>query len=261
MVSCIILAAGEGKRLRPYTQNCPKCTVPFLNKPLIFFQDRTLKSVGIENISIVTGYEAQQLEYLDYQSYHNHAFHRTNMVHSLLCAREALENALDDIIISYGDIVYEQNNLEKVLQASGDITVMIDDEWYALWSIRNEDPMNDAETLKLNEHDDIIEIGKKPKSLKDIQGQYTGLFKISHSKISELLAFYDQLDRYQSYDGKDFWNMYMTTLLQLLIDNGWNIKPVHVQNGWLEIDTVTDLLTYENMEAEGRLKALWDKNA
>ena len=76
-----------------------------------------------------------------------------------LSARSFLEQAQDDIIISYGDIVYEKKNLETVLRANGDIVVMVDDGWLDLWSIRNENPLNDAETLKYGDKGQIVELG------------------------------------------------------------------------------------------------------
>ena len=54
--------------------------------------------------------------------------------------------------------------------------------------------------------------------------------------------------------------MYMTTFLQLLIDDGWMIMPAHVNHGWLEVDTVEDLKLYEKLSLEGKLDALWKIN-
>jgi choline kinase len=57
-----------------------------------------------------------------------------------------------------------------------------------------------------------------------------------------MVEFYDSLDRTAIYDGKDFDNMYMTSFIQLLIDN--NVFPVHavgINGGWTEVDTPTDL--------------------
>jgi choline kinase len=99
----------------------------------------------------------------------------------------------------------------------------------------------------------VTELGKKPKNYEQIQGQYTGLIKIREDKKSDILAFYNELDRSISYDGKDFDNMYMTSFLQLLIDDRWKVKAVEVSNGWLEIDSVEDLEAYEGMASRGEL--------
>ena len=257
MTDCLILAAGEGVRLRPYTNECPKGLVPFFGKPLISYQIDTLKRCDIQDIAIVTGYKAEKFAIYDFQMFHNKLFASTNMVESLFIARSFLEQAKGDVIISYGDIVFQKNNLESILAADGDIVVMIDDGWLDLWSARNENPLNDAETLKYGKQGQIIELGKKPNSLIDIKGQYTGLIKISHQKIDDFNDFYDQLDRNLLYDGKSFEQMYMTSFLQLLIDAGWMIMPAHVKHGWLELDTVEDLQIYEQLSLEGRLNDLW----
>ena len=78
---------------------------------------------------------------------------------------------------------------------------MVDDAWLDLWSARNEDPLNDAETLKYDDCGAIIELGKKPASLESIQGQYTGLLKVPKNKLKEFISFYDNLDRQSLYDG------------------------------------------------------------
>ena len=56
---------------------------------------------------------------------------------------------------------------------------MVDDGWLDLWSVRNDNPLDDAETLKYGRNGQIIELGRKPKSLGEIESQYTGLIKIS----------------------------------------------------------------------------------
>ena len=45
----------------------------------------------------------------------------------------------------------------------------------------------------------------------------------------------------------------MTSLIQLLINSKWKVKAVLVKNGWLEIDTIKDLSTYEFMADNGTL--------
>jgi len=257
MTHCLILAAGEGTRLRPFTCDRPKGLVALLGKSLVSHQIDTLKTCGIENIAIATGYKAEKFAALGHQMFHNEFFASTNMVESLFAARLFLEQAKGDVLISYGDIVYQQKNLQSILDTDGDIVVMVDDGWLELWSARNENPLNDAETLKYGKQGQIIELGKKPTCLEDIHGQYTGLIKIPFQKIADFISFYDQLDRASHYDGRTFMQMYMTSFLQLLIDAGWMVLPAHVSHGWLEVDTVEDLQLYEQLSMEGKLNALW----
>ena len=245
----IILAAGQGVRLRPYTDHQPKCMVPFQEKPIIDRILETAQQCGIENVAVVTGYQKSKLEThlsnRNIQFFHNPDFDKTNMVTSLFCAQEAMT---DDIIISYSDIVYTQPVLNALLEAKGKISVVVDKDWRRLWEIRMENPLLDAETLKLDADGNIIELGKKPTCYDEIEGQYVGLIKIAKSSLPEICQFYQGLDQEKSYDGKDFDNMYMTTFLQNIIDSLAPIKAVMIHGGWLEVDTTDDLERYQKYE-------------
>jgi hypothetical protein len=118
-------------------------------------------------------------------------------------------------------------------------------------------PLEDAETLKLD-GDRIIEIGRKPTSYSDIQGQYIGLVKVSAEYVNDFISTWHAMDKNVKYDGKDFDNMYMTSFIQYLIDSGWDIRAAFIDSGWLEVDTVEDLQCYERMNTAGNLKKLYD---
>ena len=86
----IILAAGEGARLRPYTLDRPKCLVELGGKPLLTHQVDVLKTAGIKNITVLTGYRADQIKALGYPTLHNPDYTHTNMVATLMCSAELL---------------------------------------------------------------------------------------------------------------------------------------------------------------------------
>ena len=252
MTQALILAAGQGKRLRPLTNDKPKCLVKLMGKTLLEQQIKTLRKCGIKDIHIVTGYLKEQIENLGLNTSFNERFNSSNMVSSLFSALPFIKNK-GDLIIAYGDIVYEKKNLEALLTCDDEISLMIDVEWLKLWSLRLENPLDDAETLLMDKHDYVTELGKKTKSYKNIQGQYTGLIKIRADRIQAFINFYRSLNKKSIYDGQDFNNMYMTSLIQLLINSKWKVKAVLVKNGWLEIDTIKDLSTYEFMADNGTL--------
>ena len=56
-----------------------------------------------------------------------------------------------------------------------------------------------------------------------------GLTKIKKEFCSTVLSIYDSLDSAAKYDGHDFPNMYMTSLLQEIIDAGYSLKAVPVR--------------------------------
>jgi UDP-N-acetylglucosamine diphosphorylase / glucose-1-phosphate thymidylyltransferase / UDP-N-acetylgalactosamine diphosphorylase / glucosamine-1-phosphate N-acetyltransferase / galactosamine-1-phosphate N-acetyltransferase len=60
----IILAAGEGRRLRPFTVNKPKSMISIAGKPLIRYVIESLAANGIRDIILVVGYRREQV--LDY---------------------------------------------------------------------------------------------------------------------------------------------------------------------------------------------------
>jgi len=252
MTRALILAAGQGTRLRPITDDKPKCLVPFLGRSLLGRQIDTLKELGVNDIHISAGYRADQIVALGFVTSINRKFATTNMVESLFSALSFIKKK-GDLIIAYGDIVYQSNNLQALLNCDDEIALIIDARWRDLWCLRFDNPLDDAETLIMNDDGYVTELGKKPESYDQIEGQYTGLLKIRSDKLEAMVAFYNKLDRFAIYDGKDFNNMYMTSFLQLLVDSGWEAKAVLVKNGWLEIDSEEDLEKYEAMAKEGKL--------
>ena len=99
----------------------------------------------------------------------NPRYFETNMVWTLFSAEEELEG---DLIISYGDIVYSREILQTLLDSKSDISVVIDKDWESYWRARNDNPLDDAETLRLSKNGRILELGQKPQSVDEIQGQY-----------------------------------------------------------------------------------------
>jgi len=234
----ILLVAGEGKRLRPYTLDRPKCMVEIDGSSLIDRQLTVLKAEGLDDIVMIGGYKADMLKREGIKLKINPRYYETNMVWTLFSAKEELEG---DIVVSYGDIVYSREILQALLKSTADIAVTIDKDWESYWRVRNENPLDDAETLKLREDGMISEIGQKPKSLNEIEGQYMGLMKFSAEGVRKIKEVFHTAVDDGNLLGKSVENAYMTDLLQAVIDSGQKITPVHVNGGWVEVDTVDDL--------------------
>jgi choline kinase len=234
----IILAAGEGTRLRPYTLDRPKCMVEIEGKSLIERQLEVLRAANAEPIILIGGYRSEMLVNLGVNLKLNTRYAETNMVWTLFCAEEDFEGGF---ILAYGDIVYSQAVLMALIASDADISTTIDLDWEEYWRARNEDPLEDAETLRLSSDGAILEIGQKPNSISDIDGQYMGLITFSPKGVEILKKVFHNAKNEGSIRGKPPEKAYMTDLLQNILDLGYRIQAVPVHGGWVEVDTVNDL--------------------
>lgn len=239
----IILAAGEGSRLRPLTEHKPKCLVEIASRPLLDWQIGALKKCGIEDIAVVKGYLAHLVERPGVKSYVNESYAATNMVASLWRAEAEFT---DDLVVSYADIIYNAEVLQALVDSAADISVVVDTEWKTYWRERFADPLSDAETLKIDRDGNIANIGQKPKSLDDIDAQYIGLIKFTRKGLEILKDSYRNAVR-MTREGQQAWRQpkpvekaFMTDLLQGLVYEGRALKAVPVFGGWLEIDSMKD---------------------
>ena len=250
----IILAAGRGSRMGNHTNNCPKSLVKLKNIPIIERQITTLKKAGVNDLTILSGYKNKEFEYLGIPQIINPEYESSNMVQSLYCAKE-LFNGNDDLIISYGDIVYEEMVLDKLIADTKEISVIVDKSWHKLWKIRMQNVLSDAETLKLDENNYIMDIGERPTSIKEIEGQYIGLFKIPSQKTLVFFEVYESLLNINSETDKssEIKNIQMTKYLKLLINVGIKLQAEFIDNCWLEIDTANDLKLYHSLHKDNQL--------
>ena len=183
----IILAAGEGKRLKHLTKNCPKCMIRLFGKSLLEHQIETFRKCGIDDITVIKGHRGEMINFSGIKYYDNKHYETTNMVETLFCALHELNGPA---IISYGDIIFEKRVLDKLILSENQISIVVDQNWKEYWSIRMSDINKDVESLKLNSEGDIIDIGQKVEDLEEIGGQYIGLMKFGKNGIENLKEFY-----------------------------------------------------------------------
>jgi len=249
-LKAIILAAGQGNRLKPLTNEKPKCMVELFGKSLIEHQINAYRSCDISDINIVTGFRNDSIIISNVRYFRNGYYETTNMIESLFCAEEILNG---NVIVSYGDIIFEKNVLEQLIQSHDDISVIIDKNWKDYWSIRSKNPLADLESLKLDSKDNIISIGQKVKKLEEIEGQYIGLMKFSENGVNILKDFYHECKKISKKKPNPlnanlpFEKSFMTDLLQGLINSNHKLHSVPIRGGWLELDTISDFEIYQRM--------------
>lgn len=251
MMKAIILAAGQGARLKKYTKNLPKGMLSFMGKTIIERQIELYRACGIESISIVTGFAADKIDYKGVKYFHNERYMETNMVESLLTAREAFE---EDAIVSYSDILFDKAMLKRMMDTEGDFNCAVDDNWQSYWKKRYGRVDFDTESLTIDEKDNITELGLENPPLEQINARYIGLLKFSRGGLETIEDIMDKAhteygEKPWQQSGKPVLQAYMTDLLNAIIASGREVKAIRFKNGWLEFDTNED---YEKAMAWGK---------
>ena len=130
-MKAVILAAGQGTRLRPLTNHLQKCLVRVHGKPIMQYQLECLNRSGIQDCIIVVGYLGEQVQRqfghrfgnvrITYIT--NEVFDRTNNIYSLWLARHELN---DDILLLEGDLLFDEDLLGDLTQAQYTNVAVVD---------------------------------------------------------------------------------------------------------------------------------------
>ena len=251
-MKAIIIAAGQGQRLRPHTAQRPKCMVEVNGKSLIERQVETYRAAGIDEIVIIRGYRGRQIQIPGVRYVDNVDFKENNILESLFCARDEL---VGDVVISYGDITFHPEILNALVTKHSPSMVVVDLDWKQVYEGRDDHPTDQAELCVVEEltYDGsfngtnivhrVIELGKHVTEDNGV-GEFIGLARFTAAAVARLCALYDRArlsgpdSPYQH--ANSLQKAYFTDLLNDAINKGEFIRPFWIKGGWREIDTVQD---------------------
>lgn len=241
-MKAIILAAGKGTRISRYAVGIPKGMLSISGKTIIERQINAYRKKGINDIIVVRGYMSNLIQYKGVKYYDNLDYESTNMVMSLIAARNEFN---DDVIVSYSDILFDKEILDAMVDSPFDISVCVDTEWKDYWEMRYGSITTDIESLRIGENDLIVTLGDPTVNVDDIDARYVGILKFSERGLQKIKEIIDKEsieygNNPWKTSGRPIKQAYMTDLLQALIDNHYPVNCVKTKKGWLEFDTNED---------------------
>ena len=229
----IILAAGRGLRVNRLTKKKPKTLIKISGKSILDYHLIQLTKIGIKNkhISIITGFGSKAFSKYKIKKFVNKNWKLTNMVYSLTKADRWLKNY--NCIVIYGDVLYDYTIINKLIKNKNSFCLANNLNWKKYWKQRFIDPTKDLESFKTDRKKMIIEIGSKVDSIKEVRGQFMGIFKIDPLNW---LKFKNKL--------KDSNYKISTTeiLNKLIKEEKVKIKSIEYKKYWFEIDTYKDFV-------------------
>mgnify|MGYP000409835789 FL=1 len=116
-MKAVVLAAGEGTRLRPLTEDKPKGMVEVAGKPILTHCFEQLADLGADELLVVVGYKKEAIithygdEFQNIPITYAHQREQKGLAHALLTVEEHID---DDFMLMLGDNVF-QANLEDVI--------------------------------------------------------------------------------------------------------------------------------------------------
>ncbi|MFD0154724.1 phosphocholine cytidylyltransferase family protein [Streptomyces sp. NPDC055721] len=237
----LVLAAGAGRRLRPYTETLPKALVPVSGEGTeneLTILDGTLKNfaeIGLTEVAIVVGYrkeavyarkEALEAKYgLTLTLVDNDKAEEWNNAYSLWCAREVLKRG---VILANGDTVHPVSVEKTLLAARGDGKKII----LALDTVKK---LADEEMKVITAEGKGVQRITKLMDPATATGEYIGVTLIEAEAAEELA---DALKATFERDP----DLYYEDGYQELVNRGFTVDVEPIGDvSWVEIDNHDDL--------------------
>jgi L-glutamine-phosphate cytidylyltransferase len=230
-MKAVILAAGQGTRIRSVHGERPKCLIEVDNTTILDHQLKALSKAGINEVAIVLGYEKEQIidhvmsrklsstQRVDFIE--NPAFAITNNVYSLWLALQWVGG--DSFIVLNADVIFDADILGIAVLAKAPISMIVDPLWR-------------DETMKVIIHRDRVMQMSKKISREHFSGTYVGITIFSKA-IQQ--RFFHKMNTVISAGRVDY---FFNVAVQELVDEGVHVGYTSTDGmAWAEIDDPTDL--------------------
>jgi choline kinase len=241
-MKAVFIAAGQGSRLGSITNDLPKPLVDVNGKSIIERQIDLLHKKNINDIVIVTGYKKEKFTFKNIEYVFNPNFLIDEQAGSLMSARQKFS---DDVLVMFGDILFDEQILEQVLNANGQISIAIDKDWEKSYQERNDNPIDKADKVLLKNNKIIKISAEQIRAEQNVDtGELLGIMKLSSEGSKILIEHYEKLENNHTgkfHDAESFKKAKFVDILQELISTGIDINPIVISGNWCEIDTPDDL--------------------
>lgn len=122
-IKAVIIAAGEGKRMRPLTHNRPKVMLPVAGKPILEHLLIEMKQAGMKEFVIVTGYHEEKVkEYFgsgEQWGVNIQYVTQVNQTGTADAVRTVESSVNDRLLVVNGDMIINSGDIQAITDCSG----------------------------------------------------------------------------------------------------------------------------------------------
>ncbi|MFB0562328.1 MAG: isocitrate lyase/phosphoenolpyruvate mutase family protein [Candidatus Lokiarchaeia archaeon] len=241
----VIPAAGKD----PIFKLKPKSLIEIGGKTILEYQLESIRKAGLRNISIVRGYKGELFNSREAKYLDNPEYETKYILHSLLCAREIMD---DGFILIFSDILFNESIIKSLLKTKDFITLLVDNSYrYHKHEIDKKLDLVVSKTKKKSHHralhpttmNEIIRIGKNIDK-DEADGEFIGIAYFSPEGVNILKKVYDDCKKHwkgKFHEAESFDRAAITDILQEIIDRGFTVKALEIYKGWMEIHNPVDI--------------------
>lgn len=117
-MKCVILAAGEGKRMHPLTYTRPKVMLPLANKPLLEWNLFNARAAGLKEFIFVVGYKSEMVRhYFEHGAKWNVSIEYINQgkPQGTAHAIGLVQKFAKDFVVLSGDTIFGKNDIKNIV--------------------------------------------------------------------------------------------------------------------------------------------------
>jgi phosphoenolpyruvate phosphomutase len=235
----IVLAAARGSELGELTATRPKTMVEIGGRPLLAHIVDSYNRVGIKHITVVRGYrkEAINLPGLHYAV--NEEWESTGEMVSLANALE-LDDPTGDLVISYGDVLFNKYIPQMLLDADADIAVVVDTNWReSVNRHRHADYVSASAAYSRGVFQGHVVLRRVAADLPEtsIHGEWMGFLRVAERALPAFKALVRELLADGGHRASK-----LPTLINALVSRGMAPRVLYTTGHWLDIDSLDDVV-------------------
>ena len=235
--NAIILGASRGDQLATLTEEIPKVMLPIAGKPLLRHLLDEFKQEGVNDITVVAGYKAEAIDVQGISIIDNPQYADSGELTSLACA---LDHIKDDTLVLYGDLLFRRYVLDDLLNADGEIIVVVDS------APINEQSGNINDLAYCSKTDDralfrqdiqLEQVSRENNwNNRQPDGRWIGMLRVKGEGGDKLRAALKKLR-----DLPDFADMALPDLLNCVVADGHPVTVLYINGHWLDVNNLEDL--------------------
>ena len=233
----IVLAASHGHALGELTDDKPKVMLSVGGKTVLRHLLDEFKNQNINKVTLVAGYKPEAIDTSGIEMKINKDYATTGELVSLA---EVVSEFHDDMIITYGDLLFRSYILRDLLESDGEIVAVIDS------TVENENYSGSPDYAYCSEEEDRT-IFKRDVFLNHVSeekntssgaptGRWIGMLRVRGQGRQWIEEAIDKLKTHENYR-----QMSLADLLNQVIQQNHPVKVLYINGHWIDINALADI--------------------